>query len=92
MPGIFANGAERSGGIARGQRGELPEGLDLPCAGASHALTAVRIEGVDRPSLRDPMLASMGVTALSLSQWPAHVETRLVAVPRRPAPCSVGRP
>lgn len=64
MPRILVNGVEQPADSGRQQWGEVLEALDRQAGHAGLVLTAVRFDGVDQPSFRDPALASKPLQAV----------------------------
>jgi hypothetical protein len=64
MQRILVNGVEESALSTFNHWGELLEHLDRRAAGDGTVLTAVRFDGVDQPSFRDPASASRPLTSL----------------------------
>jgi|WetSurMetagenome_2_1015567.scaffolds.fasta_scaffold123071_3 hypothetical protein len=64
MERVLVNGVEESTFGACNHWGELLEHLDQSAAGDGKVLTAVRFDGVDQPSFRDPVEASKRLDTL----------------------------
>jgi hypothetical protein len=64
MQRILVNGIEESAASTFRNWGELLEHLDRFAAGDGKVLTAVRFDGVDQPSFRDPVSAARPLNSL----------------------------
>jgi hypothetical protein len=66
MPRILVNGLEQTPGPACQHWGDLLEHLDGVVAGGGQVLTAVRFDGVDEPTFRDPAGARRSICGLQV--------------------------
>jgi hypothetical protein len=63
---ILVNGTEQTADFACQHWGELLEHLDRRVAGDGQVLTAIRFDGVDQPSFRDPACAHLSLSGLGV--------------------------
>lgn len=78
MSRILVNSVEQSSEFVCEHWGELLERLDRQCPGRGHVLTAVRFDGVDQPSFRDPMMAPVSLRTIELVEAESVAPTELL--------------
>lgn len=79
MSRILMNGVDQSSVMACEHWGELLERLDQQCAGSGHVLTAVRFDGVDQPSFRDPTMGPAALGTIALVDAESVAPTQLLS-------------